>query len=433
MKILIISAFFPPLNSIASLRPYSWAKHWAKSGHDVSILTIPQNPSSSDSPMSLEGLNVIEVPIPGLRVISKILGRGNTQAASPEPSKSEASGKSGWKNRIRKWRQNFQAEYGILSSCRMPDLLDIWGRAAFHRVKLEDWDLVVSTAGPYGVHAPAYALRSCGRAKKWIADWRDLWVDNHIFPGLPGFRAIERALEKRWSLRADAITTVSPPLAEALIQKYGEKVKVIYNGFDADDYDDLPPEKIFPDDGVMRIVYTGTIYPKKNDPRPLFHAIAELAAVGEISANQIQVVFCGRNTDVNELASFAGVSEYVQCLGLVPREDALRMQRDAAALLFLEFQSDRVQGILSGKIFEYLFAGPPILVLGGNSASSVGKLISETKRGALMGSDVKKIKEEILRLKKIFQKNDDRQIPVGVDLNFYSRRFQAEKMLELIR
>src|SRR5690349_12431827 len=39
MRILIISKFFPPENSVASLRPYSWAKHWAAAGHDVSVLT----------------------------------------------------------------------------------------------------------------------------------------------------------------------------------------------------------------------------------------------------------------------------------------------------------------------------------------------------------------------------------------------------------
>lgn len=35
MKILIVSYYFPPQNSIASLRPYSWAKWWRRAGHDV--------------------------------------------------------------------------------------------------------------------------------------------------------------------------------------------------------------------------------------------------------------------------------------------------------------------------------------------------------------------------------------------------------------
>lgn len=433
MKILIITAFFPPLNSIASLRPYSWAKYWARSGHDVTVLTVPQQSSLADSPMSWDGMKVIEVAIPGLKTISKILGRGRAPVTPENLSGAKIENQISWKSKIRQRRQDFQAKYGILSSCRMPDLLDIWGRAAFKKVKSEDWDLVISTAGPYGVHAPANALRRSGKAKKWIADWRDLWVDNHIFPGLPGFRSIERILERRWSLQADVITTVSTPLAEVLRAKYGQKVSVIYNGFDAEDYANLPAEKIFPRDGVLRIVYTGTLYPTKHDPQPLFQAIAELVAEGEIRTDQFKVVFCGRNTDVSELAARAGVSDYVQCLGLVPREDALRMQRDAAMLLFLEFQSQTTQGILSGKIFEYLFAGPPILGLGGNPNSSVGKLLKDTRKGELLGSDVQKIKIQLLNAKNNFQSSGSLPMASNESLDFFSRKVQAEKILQLLK
>ena len=38
-KILIISYCFPPLNVIASLRVYSWAKYWSRMGYEVCVLT----------------------------------------------------------------------------------------------------------------------------------------------------------------------------------------------------------------------------------------------------------------------------------------------------------------------------------------------------------------------------------------------------------
>lgn len=382
--------------------------------------------------MSRDGINVIEVPIPGLQAILKVFGRGSPKDLAGTPSNAGASEIGGLKTQLRNWQQLVQKKTGILSSCRMPDLLDIWGFAAFEKAKSEKWDLVVSTAGPYSVHAPAYALRRRGIARKWIADWRDLWVDNHIFPGVIGFRTIERALEKRWSRCADVITTVSPPLANLLIKKYGEKVHVIYNGFDADDYTNLPSESIFPNDGVMRIVYTGTIYPKNHDPQSLFRAISELAAEGRIDQNQLQLIFCGRNTDIQLLAAHAGVAPYVRCLGLVPREDALRMQRDADLLLFFEFQSDKVEGILSGKIFEYLFAGPRVLALGGASNSSVSQLLSETRRGISVGSDIQEIKNELLRMKANSRSDIGQLLKKDERLNFYSRCVQSERMLSLI-
>ena len=37
MNILIVSHYFPPGNSIAALRPYSWAKYWSRMGHQVTV------------------------------------------------------------------------------------------------------------------------------------------------------------------------------------------------------------------------------------------------------------------------------------------------------------------------------------------------------------------------------------------------------------
>jgi hypothetical protein len=71
MRILIVSTFFPPLNSIASHRPYSWARYWTLAGHDVTVLTTekqedPHVGLAVDNP----GYKVIEVPSP--RFLSKL-------------------------------------------------------------------------------------------------------------------------------------------------------------------------------------------------------------------------------------------------------------------------------------------------------------------------------------------------------------------------
>lgn len=43
MRILIVSTFFPPENSIASFRPYSWAKWWSRAGHEVTVVSTKKN------------------------------------------------------------------------------------------------------------------------------------------------------------------------------------------------------------------------------------------------------------------------------------------------------------------------------------------------------------------------------------------------------
>ena len=329
----------------------------------------------------------------------------------------------------------FQQQYGIFMACRMPDWMDIWGGIAFNCVKNRNWDLVVSTAWPYGVHRPAYRLKKTGKAAYWISDWRDLWTDNHMFPGLPGFRSIERFLERRWSQAADAITTVSEPLAETLRQKYGNEVHVIYNGFDPEDYENLPAERIFPDDGLFRIVYTGSIYVGQRNPTPLFEAVHNLHIQGVLYPNQLKIVFCGMNSDVSDLARKHLVEDFVEYAGFLPRQQALRMQRDADILLFLEFESEKVKGILTGKLFEYLFAGPTIWAVGVDKNSSSGLLLEMTGRGKCFGKNIDKIVEAIcIRMTKSVNPNST---CLASKVNYqsievFSREEQSKRMLRLV-
>ena len=59
-RILIVSHFFPPLNSIASQRPYSWARTWTDMGHSVSVLTTAKMPfdGTPDLELDLSGIEV---------------------------------------------------------------------------------------------------------------------------------------------------------------------------------------------------------------------------------------------------------------------------------------------------------------------------------------------------------------------------------------
>lgn len=432
MKILIITSFFPPQNSIASLRPYSWAKYWSRDGHDVTVLTVPKKLLPSESSQPFDGFQVIDVPIPFMGFVQKVFGhRAIPLASGLIDSKSEV--KSTIKTRLRCKINQWQRQYGFAYGCRMPDPMDLWCRAACKAVWSQHWDLVVSTAGPYGVHGPAYRMKKAGIARYWIADWRDLWTDNHLYPGLPVLRAFERMLERRWSRTADAITTVSVPLADVLREKYGYKVHVIYNGFDQEDYVSLPAERVFPDDGVFRIVYTGSIYAGYQDPSPLFEAVRNLKTEGEISPERLKIIFCGNNADVTNLARMHGVEEFVEYAGFLPRQQALRMQRDADALLFLEFESDKIQGILTGKLFEYLFAGPRILGVGVGENSSAGQLLRKMGRGKCFGNEVERIVEDI-RLR-ISTDPDPTRFVSKVDYTTileYSREEQSKRMLGLL-
>lgn len=424
MKILIVSTFFPPSNSIASLRPYSWAKYWSKMGHEVTVLTTKKEKSVSDLNLDCSMFNVIEIPyyIP--------LRKSYHDVKNIIKQNKQLTLKQMLINSMRKVYDKFTRKTGVLYACRYPDWLDIWAKHAIQHIKNDNVDIIISTGWPYSVHRIGYYLKSNGLAKKWILDWRDLWTKNHLYKGLPIFYPIEKYLENKFHNTADLITTVSEPLAEVLRNMTKTPVATIYNGFDPEDYENLL-NKTRKKNERLEIVYTGTIYKNFRDPTPLLQAIKELLENKSINKNDLHITFAGNHADISELISRFNLNEIYTYLGFLPREKALELQYDADILLFLEYENPEVKGVLTGKLFEYLYIAREIWAIGCSNKTETGALIETSNSGIAFGKDKEKIKKYIIN--KLKNKNVDKFKNKNLQIiEYYNRKKQAEKMLELI-
>lgn len=422
MRILIISTFFPPLNSIASLRPYSWAKYWTEDQHDVTVLTTTktQNPDVQIK-LSNNGFQLIEVAPP--RFLNQLK---KSYVSAPQTTKS--------KKLLPRILEHLKNKKGIFNSCRMPDFSHLWIAPALKALQnKEKWDLVISTAGPYTVHMVAEKLKKQGLAKKWIADYRDTWSNNFAFPGLFPFNLIERIWEKKLLRSADIITTVSQPLADSFKEIFHHPhVHVIANGFDPTDLDAIDAARLYPEDGIYRIVHTGSLYQSKRDPSPLFQAISEISQdpVYKNLLDRLEVIFAGTNqANVPELIDRYGVSRWVKMVGFLSREQALKMQRDAHALLFLPWSDHTVDGILTGKLFEYVFSKTPIIAVGAKKIEASQQFILDANCGQAF-TDTSKLKTFLIKelcapVKRITK-------PDGTFLSRYERKTLALKLLETL-
>src|SRR5690606_21310251 len=214
-------------------------------------------------------------------------------------------------------------------------------------------------------HHERPAGHRCLSCRAWLADYRDLWTDHHALPGLPVVRLVERVIERRVLHAADVVTTVSAPLAERLRRQLMTKdVHVIENGVDPDDFAPLDPEPIFPRDGRVRLVYTGSIHPQQNVDA-FFEALAVLARGGDSDIDRLDVQIATWTASyVRARAGRVGVAHLVTIRDAVPRDEALRMQRDADFLIFLPWADRAETGVLTGKVFEYICSGTPILMMG---------------------------------------------------------------------
>jgi glycosyltransferase involved in cell wall biosynthesis len=177
-------------------------------------------------------------------------------------------------------------------------------------------------------------------------------------------------------------------MAATLRTRHSKPTLVVLNGFDRHAASAAPAH---PDGHApLRIVYTGVIYPGRRDPSPLFAAIAMLG----VGARDVKVDFYGQHLrTVSELAQHYGVSGQVHLRGPIAHIDSLAQQQMADVLLLLLWSDPREAGVYTGKLFEYIGSGRPILAVGG--AQGVAAEMIRSRGLGVVASDPKAIADAL--------------------------------------
>ena len=290
-------------------------------------------------------------------------------------------------------------------------------------------EAIISSSAPVTGHIVARELKSRYKIP-WLADLRDLWTQNHNYSYSALRRLVDKRLELKTLAKADALVTVSQPWADKLSMLHKSKVTyAITNGFDPETVN-IPPVNLVT---KFTIVYTGRIYPEKQDLTRLFTALSNMLSDKIIDPGKIEIRFYGPSADWlgREIEQY-GLSSVVNQYGMVPRDVALQKQRESQLLLLLDWDDPQEKGSYPGKVFEYLGARRPILATGGIDGNVVGELLAETKAGirALTVEDIKNRLEELYREytaeDKIAYQGEESQI------NKYSHREMARKFSDIL-
>ena len=361
-------------------------------GHEVHVLTMPY------SGILPEGLR--DNPLVKVHQVAPWFIRGGQAGGVQGYSKGVTGG--------RKALLSFQywLKRKLLSNYLDPRLL-WWPRASLLGRKLlntESFDLLYSTVPSYTAHSAAALIKRSNRKLFWVADYRDLWSGNPIFPGCAPVRVFERWHERKVLASADLICSINQPLVDELCEVHGEReFLVLPNGFEDREVEVFRDAGWQPLPARVNIVYAGSILPGLQNPTPLLLAIRDLAVSGAIRTGDLCVSFYGDYAALDDfpVARDPLVTPFINLCGKVSRQEILAVQKSAQFLLFLGSQPvsrgvGSTTGVVSGKIFEYLISGTEILAVGVTDEMLVAEMISQARVGTHYAADVDKIRQRLL-------------------------------------
>ena len=365
-RILVVSYPQPPVPSVGGNRWLATAKYLRRLGHEVTTLTTSLMGALPDD--AREGV-VRARDLAGESLVRRAFRRPELPASGAGGLPADTSPPA------------------ILTRVVVPDAyLLSWvpfaAAAARRLVREREIDCIVTTAPYESTHLIPFALGRAGRPA-WIADFRDGWTFEPHRPPFPtrAQAALDRRLERAVATRADRVLVATRPIGDDLRSRLGVEPVHAPNAWDPDLEPDASPSGVPDVSGDrMTLVHTGTLSGGwGRDPRPLLRAVEALVRDEPDLAARLELLLVGRPSEEQSslLAEF-DTGSVVRFAGHVSRPAALAVQRRADALLLVTAPGNRSEA--TGKLFEYLAAGRPILALAeGNEAS---RIVAETRTGA---------------------------------------------------
>lgn len=370
-KYLIISAFGIPRDQSGSNRIYGLAKGLSNAGNEVYLLTcnwdkIRKNNHDFDSnDFSFARKIVMIDPKFNLNFIKK-LRKGLDQKVRLSRDK-KAKFNERKKSLSSKVLQYFTLVFPRVESSffSVNEFFDT-ARMLIDKYKITN---VITSFGPMFMLEVGIKIKNYFGSKIfWISDYRDELVGSSNIE-YNGFGKVIK-INKDTLISSDLVTTISYGLRDRLAKQlklYGisnnEKIVVIENGIDDDLYHKLNQETTLNSrsNETIDIVYTGTIYHPSQNPEVIFQALSEMPLDAR---RKFRIIYAGKHSNVFKYAADKyNLSANLIDYGMVPKQKALKLQADADILLILKYNY-LYEGILTGKLYDYLLFNKPILVLG---------------------------------------------------------------------
>ncbi len=336
-------------------------------------------------------------------------------------------------------KQLCRTNEGLLSLLNFPCSCLIWACDVINYIEqnlsLDKYDIIYTTSGPSSSHLIGYYFKKKYNIP-WVADYRDAWTNNPYFhfDSANLMHVLLRKMEGILLQTADHNITISTRLIDEYNKEFNvenNRISCITNGFDENDFEEITETHI--KNSKFTITYSGLLYTEQRNVEPVLIALSKLIESGKIDRNKITLQIIG-TTDKehnNFVSGKYGLSDILKQEGYVSHEKALRYNIDSDMLLLLVGDEDRFKSVYTGKVFDYLRSGKPILALAPKDGD-VDELLNFTNHGKVFYSyDNEEIQKYILKKYELWLSSDKNTFELSTNIYLYERKYLTMKLADI--
>ena len=427
-KVLVITYYWPPSGGAGVQRWLKFVKYLREFGWEPVIYT-PENPEVPAIDKSLEK----DIP-EGITVLKTKVWEPYTAYKRFVGRKKEDSIKAGFLSEKKNPTLTEKISVWIRGNCFIPDARKFWIKPSvkylLKYLKDNSVDSMVSTGPPHSMHLIALRIKKKMNIP-WLADFRDPWTNIDFYDKLMLTKLADRKhkrMEQNVLKSADKLITVSWNWALDFQKLGADNVEVVTNGFDPDDFSSIN----FKPSYKFEIVHIGSMNKDRN-PLVLWEALHELINEKDIFSQDLKLTFVGQTDySVFEALEKSGLSEYAEKINYKPHDELMKSAGNAGVLLLPLNNTPNVNGIIPGKIFEYLALKRPVLCIGPEDGDSA-RILKECNAGSVADfNDKQKMKSILLQLYSDFKSGRNSIVGNKEAMDRYSRKRLTEEIAGLL-
>lgn len=360
-RVLYLSFYYPPSRASGVYRARATANHLVQNGWDVTVFAAP--------------LGFLHDVIGS--VDEKLAETIDPRVRVERPWQSQISftadvRRFGW------WHRHMPTlTLAVYEAAQriFPERYNSWGLAAVAKAlrlhARKRFDVVVATGNPFAAFAAAWLFHRL-TGVPYLVDYRDAWTLN-LFEDKPAFPPGHPfwGWERRVLSRASAAVFVNDALRQWHADRYPDeasKMMIVPNGWDPDVLTETSGTTEPPAGRPLRFTYVGTVTPvqpvremaeafQRARSHPLI-ADAELNLFGHLGFFKFHHRDLAHVLDIDQDNRIGGADTGVHYRGPVSKTEIGHTYAQSDVLVFL---AGGAKYVTSGKVFEYMATGKPIV------------------------------------------------------------------------